>query len=324
MFKKPEEVALFEAPVTQSSAGAFIEANTIELSVEEVKERHIIPVYNRDNEPLISHVDFIETVQDVVHKIFVQESILKPNVRMSHPIKGRIPEAKNKPASQLMEWEQTIYYERMMFVIEIPTIMEDVNGNMLSLMVGGVKPYNLDNLNTKRTQAEQHFKLFIGFKNRVCCNLCVSSDGFVEDLGLKNIHQLRNAVDHLISSYNHIKHLRDMRQLGENYLTETQFAQVVGRSRMYKYLPEVAKRDIPPMLLGDQQLGCVVRDYYKDQHFKHEDDGTLSLWKMYNLLTGANKSSYIDNFMDRTVNANQFVDLIQSDLRGIKKCWYLG
>ena len=29
------------------------------------------------------------------------------------------------------------------------------------------------------------------------------------------------------------------------------------------------------------------------------------MWKMYNLLTGANKSSYIDSFLDRSLNAGE-------------------
>ena len=32
------------------------------------------------------------------------------------------------------------------------------------------------------------------------------------------------------------------------------------------------------------------------------------MWNVYNLLTGANKSSYIDNFLDRSLNATLLAD----------------
>ncbi len=55
-----------------------------------------------------------------------------PEIRVSHIIKGRIPEAIHKPANQLLESDKTIYYERMMLCIEVPTIYETVEGNKLN------------------------------------------------------------------------------------------------------------------------------------------------------------------------------------------------
>src|SRR5687768_13287884 len=98
-----------------STSRPFIEANTVEVSSEEMKNNHIIPVFIKDNEPVISHNDFIEITQDVIADIYPRETILKPNLRVSHPIKGRIPEAKNKPANALQDHEKTLYYERMAF-----------------------------------------------------------------------------------------------------------------------------------------------------------------------------------------------------------------
>ena len=44
------------------------------------------------------------------------------------------------------------------------------------------------------------------------------------------------------------------------------------------------------------------------------------MWKVYNLLTGANKSSYIDNFLDRALNASQLAEGINKALYG--ECEY--
>ena len=133
-------------------------------SEKEIENNHIIPVFVKDNEPAISQVDFIETLCDTVKEVYQGEIILNPNIRVSHPIKGRIPNARNKPANELQEWEKTLYYERMMFVVEIPSITETIDGNKISLTVGGVKAYNMDNLYNKKGPQE-HFKFFVGFQN---------------------------------------------------------------------------------------------------------------------------------------------------------------
>ena len=101
--------------------------------MEEIRERHIIPVFIKDNETVISHSDFIEATFQAAREIFHSETILRPSIRLSHPIKGRIPEAKNKPANELQEHEKTLYYERMAFVIEIPSVYDEIDGNQLSL-----------------------------------------------------------------------------------------------------------------------------------------------------------------------------------------------
>jgi hypothetical protein len=43
------------------------------------------------------------------------------------------PAGTDKPANQLQDWEKTLYYERMMFVIEVPSIMDTIDGNTLSI-----------------------------------------------------------------------------------------------------------------------------------------------------------------------------------------------
>jgi hypothetical protein len=126
-------------PMIVSTAKPFIEANTFEYSLEEIRNKHIIPVFIKDNEPLISHADFVEATTQVVADMYHYETILKPNIRLSHPIKGRTPEAKDKPAIELLEHEKTIHYERMAFVIEVPSVYDKIEGNKLSLVIGGVR-----------------------------------------------------------------------------------------------------------------------------------------------------------------------------------------
>ena len=306
----------------QSGSKTFIEANTVDIPFTEIKEEHIIPVFVKDNEPLISHAEFIGAAAEITADIFHGERILKPAVRLSHPIKGRIPDAKDKPAHMLLDREKTIYYERMMFVIEVPTIQDVVDGNLLSLTIGGVKAYNLDNLYS-RAKSDQHFKVFVGFKNRVCTNLCVFTDGFLGELRVKSLDQLKASIQMLIAGYNQEQHLYQMKQFAENYITEQQFAHLIGRCRMYHHMPVEYKKDIPSLLFGDQQINTVVRDFYKDSSFSRDSFGNINLWKLYNLLTGANKSSYIDSFLERGVNAFDLVTDLNHCVEHKRQSWYL-
>ena len=276
----------------------------------------------KDNEVLISHSDFIEATNAITVDLFNGEHILKPQIRISHPIKGRTPDAKDKPANVLQEWEKTVYYERMMFAIEIPSINTIIDGNLLSLTIGGVKAYNTDNLYS-RSLSEQHFKVFIGFKNTVCCNMCIWTDGYRADIKVKDLGQLKGAIRFLLESYNRNYHLFNLSKLAEFSITEQQFAQLIGRARMYQHLPVEIRNNIPPILFGDNQMSSVVKDFYKDESFCRDKNGNINLWRLYNLFTGANKSSYIDSFLDRSVNAYQLVEQICFGLENKTNCWYL-
>ena len=55
-----------------------------------------------------------------------------------------------------------------------------MNGNKLTLTIGGVRAYNHTNLYSKK--GAERFKVFIGFTCKVCTNLCVSTDGFLSCL----------------------------------------------------------------------------------------------------------------------------------------------
>lgn len=306
-----------------SSSLPFIEANTISSSLRDIRQNHVIPSFAKDGEPLISHADFIEAALDATHGVFAMQTILNPNIRLSHEIRGRLPAAKDKPSNQLMDTDKTLFYERMAFVIEIPSIKGMVDGNSLSLMVGGVKSYNSDNLYNK-VGADQHFKLFIGFKNAVCTNLCISTDGFMGSISVSNVDQLRSYIRMLFESFDHQLFFNNLQSLANFSITENQFAHIIGRCKMYQHLSKPVQNGLPSMLFGENQLGTIVKDYYRDNSFRSKSDGSISLWKLHNLFTGANKSSYIDSFADRAANAFSFVHEIKNSMDGGDPNWFLG
>ena len=300
----------------------FIEANTKEVELSHLKEDCIIPVFSKDNEVTISHQSFIGSVLDAAHRVFPSEEISDPAIRVSHVVKGRIPEAIHKPVSQLLESDKTIYYERMMFCFDVPTIFQDINGCRLNLTIGGVRAYNEQNLYSRKSP--EKFKLFIGFKNMVCCNLCVSTDGYKASIRVMEASALLETAVELFRSYNMQQHLRVMEAFRNCRMSESQFAQFLGKCRLYQYLPTKERKRLPELLMTDTQIGLVAKAYYDDENFGKSENGSIDLWRVFNLFTGANKSSYIDNFLDRADNATSVATGLARALCGDQEySWFL-
>ncbi|AKK73177.1 hypothetical protein OK18_11600 [Chryseobacterium gallinarum] len=294
----------------------FIEANTQEIDLYQLKNDCIIPVFSKDNEKTIAHQEFIDITQDCISKVFSHQSFMQPEIRVSHQIKGRTPDAIYKNAKDLLDHERTQYFERMAFIIRIPGITDSINGNELSLTIGGVRAYNQENLYNKKTF--EKFKFFIGFQNKVCCNLCVWNDGFVDDMRVSSYQELHGKIMNTLTEYNAQQYLLEMKEFSDYYLTEHQFAQLLGRTRLYQHISKTEKQrlNIPQLTFNDSQLNTIAKDYYEDESFCKDDNGEINLWNVYNLFTQANKSSYIDTFLDRNLNAFEFNKGIQKTLNG--------
>ena len=308
-----EEAVIVEEVTRTPKTLHFIEANTFEVDLQHLRNDCITPVFAKDNELTINHAQFIETIQEAVQDFFKGETVDGADVRVSHIIKGRTPDALHKKANELLETDKTIYYERCAFSIDVPTIYQDVNGNRLNLSIVGVRAYNQMNLYSKKVP--ELFRLAIGFKNQVCCNMCIFSDGYKDDLRLSSTTDLYRAALELFNNYNIAKQIHLMQQLGNTSMTEHQFCQILGKMRLYQCLPTGVQKHLPRMLLTDTQINSVAKAYINDSNFGGES-GELNMWNFYNLLTGANKSSYIDSFLDRSLNASEIAMGINAALHG--------
>jgi hypothetical protein len=87
------------------------------------------------------------------------------------------------------------------------------------------------------------------------------------DLKVTSMGQLRACIQNLLENYHAQHHLFHLNEFSEYNLTEHQFAQLLGRCRMYQHLPQDLKKEIPQLMYGDQQLGTVVKDFYRTTHF---------------------------------------------------------
>lgn len=309
----------FDKPMFKSP---FIEANIINVSYKHLKEDCIIPVFAKDNEQTISHSEFVDQAFEVVKKVFPKNQISIPNIRVSHIIKGRTPDAMGVPVSNLRDNQKTIYYERMAFVLYLPEIIKTISGNRLMLTVGGVRAYNHENLYGKKGM--QKFKFFIGFENMVCCNMCLSTDGYKQEIKSSSLKELSEQLFKVVTNYNYDKHVEQLKTFQTYKLSEHQFAQILGKSKLYQFLSKKEKKDIPALALVDNHFTSIAKDYYKDKSFCKDENGDIDLWRLYNLLTGANKSSYIDTFLDRGVNAFEFTQGISKAIDGDSQYrWFL-
>ena len=98
---------------------------------------------------------------------------------------------------------------------------------------------------------------------------------------------------------------------------------MIGKTRLYNHLPPRFKKEVPQILLSDTQWNAVAKGYYSDPHFKANGNQSINGWNLYNLLTGSNKSSYIDTFLERAHSCQNFVTML-SDSKSLNKFnWYL-
>jgi len=306
--------------VTSSSSG-FIEANTREVNFEHLKNDCIIPVFSKDNETTISHAQFIGKAFEVAQNLFPEIEVIEPSIRVSHVVKGRTPSAIGKPAKELLESEKTIYYERCAFMIELPNIKQMINGNVLNLSIGGVRSYNQENLYSKKSL--EKFKVFIGFKNRVCTNLCISTDGFSNEIRIGSINELSEQMSQLFSSYDKEAHLENLQRMPRYRFTEKQFAHFLGKVRMYNQMDKSEQQQLLPIHLNDSQINSVIKNYYHCKNFGRDVDGSIDFWKLYNLFTEANKSSYIDNHLERNVHAYELIDKLGDSMENNIGSWFI-
>ena len=146
----------------------FIIGNTVEKTMDELSDM-LTPVFSRDNVETISHVEGISTLTDAISTFFDGEQINSPVVRVSHEMK-----LKNRYGQHL---ETDSYFQRMIAMIEIPSISANINGSPCHLQVCLVHNYADINLLGNSSQF-QSWKSCIGFINTLCENgLCRSTDG---------------------------------------------------------------------------------------------------------------------------------------------------
>lgn len=293
------EISYNEAEETRTP---FIMGNTQPIEMDALSDM-LTPVFSRDNVETISHVEGISTITDAISTYFDGQQINAPVVRVSHEMKLRNRFGAGKMVQNLRPEETDSYFQRMMAMIEIPSVSADINGSPCHLQVCLVHNYADINLLGNSSQY-QSWKLCIGFLNTLCTNgLIRSSDGCNLSIKVTNTADLYKNAWTLFQNYEYKQHFDEMKHLNDTVIDVSTLAQFLGRARMAAALPTKMKKDLnlPEFILPEAQLNQMIRDYYTDDNFGgygHE----ITAWQFYMLLTNY-KNNYIDVSLERSANA---------------------
>ena len=291
----------------------FIESNTQEISLEELTERYIIPTFS-DNSLTISHQNFIASVTKVASKVFGE--LTPVELRVSHPVIGRIPSAQHKKAYELTENEKTIFYQRMAFCCHVLNLKRTINGQQVHLCVGGVRAYNEDKLYSRKSAMK--FKVFAGWQVRVCSNLMLTCDGYSGTIECLTEADIMQKTFELFGGFESRMDdtLHQLEGLRTTPISEELFCQIIGRMRLYQVLPVSEQKKLPQLTIGDTAVNAMVRNYVTNPNFGITSGDDFTCWNLMQLGNEAVKQSYIDKWLERNQNCTDFAIGIQKAING--------
>lgn len=291
----------------------FIESNTQAITLEELTNNNIIPTFG-DNSLTISHQGFIGAVTEAAGQVFGEMTPVE--IRVSHAIIGRVPSAQHKKINELRDDEKTIFYQRMAFCAHVKNLTKTINGQSVHLCIGGVRAYNEDKLYSR--QSTMKFKIFVGWQVRVCSNLMLTCDGNSGTIECMTVTDILQKSSELFNGFS--PHKEDTLQLLENLqstqISEELFCKIIGRMRLYQFLPLSEQKKLPSLIIGDQAVNAMVKNYVSNPNFGKKDGEEITAWNLMQLSNEAVKQSYIDKWLDRNQNCTDFAIGIQKAIEG--------
>jgi hypothetical protein len=303
-----------EEEITGDEHPNFIESNTLAISIEELATRCIVPTFS-DNSLTIAHQNAIAAVYKAAEDVFGE--LTPPECRVSHAINGRVASAIHKPAKELTDEEKTIFYQRLAFVAHVKSLTRIVAGQPVELTIGLCRAYNEDKLYSKKSP--EKMKIFVGWKVRVCSNLCLTcngNSGIVEVLTEADVYQ---KAYQLFRRFDPEKEdtLKLIENLNNTRISESLFCYIIGRLRLYQALPTEQQKSLPSIEIGDQAVNAAVRGFVSNPNFGiKEGESSISMFEMLQLLNEAIKQTYIDKWVDRNQNCTDFALGIQKAIQG--------
>ena len=292
----------------------FIEANSMGITIDALRT-NLVPTF-ADSSLTIAHQNAIASVYRAAESVFGELTV--PEVRVSHAINGRIASALHKPAKDLLDEEKTIFYQRLAFVAHVKSLTRIVAGQKIELTIGMCRAYNEDKLYSRKSP--EKFKIFVGWKVRVCSNLCLTcngNSGTVECLTEADVYQ---KAYQLFRRFDTEKEdtLKLIENLHNTRISESLFCYIIGRLRLYQALPTEQQKSLPTIEIGDQAVNAAVRGFVSNPNFGiKEGESSISMFDMLQLFNHAIKqTSYIDRFVDRNQNCTDFALGIQKAIQG--------
>ena len=161
-------------------------------------------------------------------------------------------------------------------------------------------------------------KVFVGWQVRVCSNLMLTCDGNSGTIECLTEADIMQKAFELFENFNPNKEntLRLLENLHTTVLTEEQFCKIVGRLRLYQFLPAAEQKQLPSFDIGDQAVNAMVKGYVNNPNFGKKEGQDITCWNLLQLATEAVKSAYIDRFVSRNNACVDFSCGIQKALNG--------
>lgn len=110
--------------------------------------------------------------------------------------------------------------------------------------------------------------------------------------------------------------LKLLEDLNQTRITEEQFCNIIGRMRLYQFLPIEEQRTHPLLNIGDQAVNALVKGYVSNPNFGKKSGEDITCWNLMQLGNEAVKQAYIDRWLDRNQNCTDFAIGIQKAIRG--------
>ena len=301
--------------INSSEHPNFIESNTQAISLEDLATKCVVPTF-ADMSLSISHQNFMASVCKAAIEVF--GDITPIECRVSHPIIGRIPSALGKKASEVTDDEKTLFYQRLAWISHIKGLSRSVNGQTVFLTIGGTRSYSEDKLYGRASS--QKFKIFCAWSVKVCSNQMVQTGGSTGTIECFTEADIYQRAYQLFAAFDPEKedHLKLLENLHKTRISQELFCSIVGRLRLYQFLPAEQKRNLPQVDLGDQPINACVRGYAGDNPNFGMRDGitSISCWDLMNLLNEAIKATYIDRWVERNQACTDFAIGIQRAING--------
>ena len=307
------EAEVINEEVGEDNHPNFIESNTQAITLKELTENNIIPTF-ADNSLTISHQNFIGAVRSAAEKVFGE--LTPVECRVSHPVHGRLASAHNKRTEDLTDSEKTLHYMRLAWVCHVQNLTRSINGQTVHLCIGGCRAYNEDKLYNK--QSPMKFKICCSWQLKICSNMLIVASGYSGTIECMTEADINQKALELFASFDPYKEetLQQLGNLQSTRLSEELFCKIIGRLRLYQFLPVSEQKQIPALNIGDQAINAMVKGYVSNPNFGKKEDEDFTCWNLLQLATEAAKSAYIDRFFDREVSCVDFSIGIQRAIEG--------
>lgn len=300
----------------------FIESNTQAISLYDLSTKCIIPTF-ADGTLTISHQNFINATTQAAERVFGE--LTPVECRVSHPITGRTPEAQYKKQSELLDSDKTLFYQRIAWVCHVKNINRTINGHTTYLCIAGVRSYHEDKLYNRLSPSKFH--IVVSWQLKICSNLMVQCSGSIGTMDCMTEADIYQKALELFSSFDPEKenNLRLLENLSTTPIPEELFCKIIGRMRLYQFLPPTEQKKIPLLNIGDQAVNAMIKGYVSNPNFGKKEGEDITTWNLLQLMNESVKQAYIDKWLERNQNCTDFAIGIQRAINGedTEYSWYL-